>query len=258
MINHPVGPSQPQNAVVGNTVFPFGPGIYAAKMPDELIAKIMEHALSEARDDASMGLVGNIKREVWITNEFVEENLKEPLLECVQSYLNELSASGRVGPSTPFAYNMSRHDQMKGKTNAPQGDMRTDCRIVNAWVNFTSPGPDFNPPHVHNADLSCVLYLSVPDKMEVIHSDETQWKNNGKTTFLWGNPAPFCTSEFVIGKPQVGQLVLFPANLLHFVMPYSNEKDEKRVTMSANFMLESQLTQPPWQRKYDWELQNPR
>ena len=29
-----------QNAVVGNTVFPFGPGIYAAKMPDELIDRL--------------------------------------------------------------------------------------------------------------------------------------------------------------------------------------------------------------------------
>ena len=76
-----------QNAVVGNTVFPFGPGIYAAKMPDELIDKIMKHALSEGRDDAAMGLVGNIKREVWITNEFIEEHLKGvPKAKLMEKY----------------------------------------------------------------------------------------------------------------------------------------------------------------------------
>ena len=248
---------QQKAAAVGNTIFPFGPGIYANRLEEQLVQDILEHARQEQRDDAKKGLVGQLAREVWLTSEFVKEKLEKVLLWNVEQYLEECSAAGRIGPSTPFAYNVMRQRQMKeqGLDTSPAD---AECRITSAWVNFTNPGPDFNPPHVHNADLSCVLYLSVPDKMEVIHSDETQWKNNGKTTFLWGNPAPFCTSEFVIGKPQVGQLVLFPANLLHFVMPYSNEKDEKRVTMSANFMLESQLTQPPWQRKYDWELPNPR
>ena len=248
---------QQKAAAVGNTIFPFGPGIYANRLEEQLVQDILEHARQEQRDDAKKGLVGQLAREVWLTSEFVKEKLEKVLLWNVEQYLEECSAAGRIGPSTPFAYNVMRQRQMKeqGLDTSPAD---AECRITSAWVNFTNPGPDFNPPHVHNSDLSCVLYLSVPDKMEVIHSDETQWKNNGKTTFLWGNPAPFCTSEFVIGQPQVGQLIVFPANLLHFVMPYSNDKDQKRVTMSANFMLDSKCTSPPWQRKYDWELPNPR
>ena len=248
---------QQKAAAVGNTIFPFGPGIYANRLEEQLVQDILEHARQEQRDDAKKGLVGQLAREVWLTSEFVKEKLEKVLLWNVEQYLEECSAAGRIGPSTPFAYNVMRHRQMKeqGLDTSPAN---AECRITSAWVNFTKPGPDFNPPHVHNSDLSSVLYLELPDKMGSLYSGETPWQNNGLTTFLCGNAQPFSCSEFVIGKPQVGLLLIFPANLVHFVMPFMNESGEHRTTASINFQMSSEMTTPPWRRNYDWELPHPR
>ncbi len=249
-------PENAQPAVVGNTIFPFGPGIHAAFISEEDRNTILEHANSKQRDDASMGLVGNIEREVWCSEEFSQTVLTPMLAPFVQRYLNELSAAGRIGPSTPIAYNAARVNQGSDGEGA---DIHTQLRLVNAWVNFTSPGPDFNPPHIHNCDLSSILYLDVPTEMSTIFPEsETQWRNNGKTTFLSGSPQPFAINEFVVGDPSPGRFLIFPANLTHWVMPYYNKQGEKRITLSANFMLDQSVTSPPWQRKYDWESPLPK
>ena len=246
---------QQKAAAVGNTIFPFGPGIYADKLDPQLVQEII--ARSEQRDDAKRGLVGHLSREVWLTSEFVKDKLEKTLLYHVDQYIESLSAAGRIGPSTPFAYNVMRHRQMSDQgvdTDQPEAQ----CRITSAWVNFTNPGPDFNPPHVHNSDLSSVLYLELPDEMGPLYSGESPWQNNGLTSFLCGNAQPFSCSEFVIGKPQVGLLLLFPANLVHFVMPFMNKSGEHRTTAAINFQMSSELTTPPWRRNYDWELPHPR
>lgn len=238
-------------AVVGNTIFPFGPGLYAAQLSDADVATIIEHATGESREDASMGLVGNIEKEVWCQSDWIATVLHPMLAPHVEQYMNELSMSGRIGPSTPVAYNAAR---IQEGAAGPDAQVATELRVVNAWVNFTSPGPDFNPPHIHNSDLSCILYLSVPDEMETIHEgSKTPWRHNGCTQFIWGNSAPFTTNEFVIDPPTLGRLIIFPANLTHYVMPYYNKSGQKRVTLSANFQLDQSVTEQPWQRKYEWE-----
>ena len=243
-------------AIVGNTIFPFGPGIYAANLTDDDVNVILEHAKNEQRDDASMGLVGNIQKEVWCTNDFIQDVITPMLSPHVQQYMNELSMAGRIGPSTPIAYNAARIEQGAEGYDAK---LNTDLRVINAWVNFTESGPDFNPPHIHNCDLSSVLYLDVPDKMDTIHPEsQTHWRNNGLTTFQYGISAPFSVNEFVVPKPVKGFLIIFPANLTHWVMPYYNAEGQKRVTMSANFQLDQTATAAPWQRKYEWESPLPK
>ena len=245
----------PAPAVVGNTIFPFGPGLYAAQMSDAEVATIIEHATGETRDEASAGLVGNIEKEVWCGAEWTATVLQPMLSPHVQQYLNELSISGRIGPSTPVAYNAARHHD---GANGKEVEMQTELRIASAWVNFTSPGPDFNPPHIHNSDLSCILYLDLPDEMLTIHEDsKTRWRSNGCTQFMYGNAAPFSTNEFIVDPPTLGRLIIFPANLTYYVMPYYNKSGQKRVTLSANFQLEQSLTEQPWQRKYEWDEPSP-
>ena len=95
-------------AVVGNTIFPFGPGLYAAQLSDADVATIIEHATGETREDASMGLVGNIEKEVWCQSDWIDTVLHPMLAPHVEQYMNELSMSGRIGPSTPVAYNAAR------------------------------------------------------------------------------------------------------------------------------------------------------
>ena len=125
-------------AIVGNTIFPFGPGIYAANLTDDDVNVILDHAKNEQRDDASMGLVGNIQKEVWCTNDFIQDVLTPMLSPHVQQYMNELSMAGRIGPSTPIAYNAARIEQ---GAEGNEAKLNTDLRVINAWVNFTESGP---------------------------------------------------------------------------------------------------------------------
>ena len=37
--------------------------------------------------------------------------------------------------------------------------------VTASWVNFMKAG-DFNPPHTHGDDFSCVLYLKIPDLLK--------------------------------------------------------------------------------------------
>jgi hypothetical protein len=95
--------------------------------------------------------------------------------------------------------------------------------------------------------------------MDTIHPEsQTHWRNNGLTTFQYGISAPFSVNEFVVPKPVKGFLIIFPANLTHWVMPYYNAEGQKRVTMSANFQMDQTATAAPWQRKYEWESPLPK
>ena len=89
------------------------------------------------------------------------------------------------------------------------------------WVNYMESG-DYNPPHIHNEDLSFVLFLDVPDELK-----EEQKKFEGTyakpgslmLNFTQNSRPAWATTETYI-LPNTGDLIIFPALLTHSVCPF--------------------------------------
>lgn len=100
-----------------------------------------------------------------------------------------------------------------------------------AWMNANPPG-GFNAPHTHpGAHWSGVYYVSQPDvengtsgMIEFLdpRTDLPHWR-------LLKAPAFSMKKKF---RPAVGEMVLFPSYLVHWVYP--NETDEERVSIAFN------------------------
>lgn len=113
--------------------------------------------------------------------------------------------------------------------NADLSKLRMEC---DGWINVNPTGA-YNTPHDHAGFLwSGTYYVTTPDageaegasgRIEFIHS------RTGLADNLVN--APFTASKCGI-RPRPGMLLLFPANLLHWVHP--NLAVEDRVTIAFN------------------------
>ena len=97
---------------------------------------------------------------------------------------------------------------------------------------------EFNPPHAHEADLSFVLYTQVPkdlieENKKFICIDLPKGKIGGAgpggIEFISSGQG-LCAHSFF---PEVGDLFIFPADLLHWVYPF-RESEGERISVSGN------------------------
>ena len=108
--------------------------------------------------------------------------------------------------------------------------------VTASWVNFMKAG-DFNPPHTHGDDFSCVLYLKIPDLLKK-ENDSYEGRDKsgpGGIQFIYGEERIHCVTGVGL-KPEEGDMLIFPANLRHVVNPFKSKCT--RISMSANFKLQ--------------------
>lgn len=107
---------------------------------------------------------------------------------------------------------------------------RPEFVIRSMWGNINPKG-GYNFTHVHPTGwMSAVYYVSVP-------------KNSSPITFEDPRPAKLMdfqnsclvNNNHYTHQPEVGQLILFPSWLPHFVDP--NQSDEERISISFNVEL---------------------
>lgn len=115
--------------------------------------------------------------------------------------------------------------------------------VSKLWINYMKKG-EYNPPHIHKALYSFVLYLDIPEnlfKNEKVNHRATS-ALPGSITFIHGEEQPFIktTQNY---KPKSGDLFIFPANLRHFVAPFKNTEGE-RVSVSGNIDLSFNYDKP--------------
>lgn len=108
-------------------------------------------------------------------------------------------------------------------------------KIVDAWVNVSSPG-SFQEYHNHpNSHFSVAYYIKTPDMCGDIilrsHEADTDMFSLPLTEF---KPASYKTWAFC---PEVGKLIIFRSNTKHMVE--KNRSNEDRISFSANFVIES-------------------
>ena len=110
-----------------------------------------------------------------------------------------------------------------------------DIQIKNAWINHMKAG-EFNPPHIHSGDLTCVAFLKMPKDMKKENKNFSGVSGGpGCLEFRFGEACgySFRTSHFFL--PEEGDFFIFPAKLQHYVCPFYSRGE--RISMSANFNL---------------------
>jgi len=107
--------------------------------------------------------------------------------------------------------------------------------VTSTWVNFMKPG-EFNPPHIHTeCDLSCVIYLDIPNELKEENKQYlgTLYKGGpGSISFTYGEDNENAITMINI-FPEKGDFFIFPRKLKHFVFPFKS--DVERISVSSNF-----------------------
>ena len=117
--------------------------------------------------------------------------------------------------------------------------------LGNVWVNFQKKH-EFNPPHLHDGTLSFVIWLQIP----FTHKQENKMSPgrmaklplSGKFGFLIvQDHKEIRTCYLDSDKKEENTILLFPADMMHFVNPFYTS-DDLRITISANYYDKSDKT----------------
>ena len=93
-------------------------------------------------------------------------------------------------------------------------------KVESWWYNINGKG-HWNTPHTHpNSDFALVLYLTDTDNLLTLVNPHAQRKMSKQ------NSSP---------KTKKGDIIIFPSDLLHYVMP--NQRDTDRISISMNLQL---------------------
>ena len=91
---------------------------------------------------------------------------------------------------------------------------------INWWYNINSQG-NWNVPHTHpNSDFALVLYLTDSDGLLCLTNPHSQRGIDKQNT---------------AANAQKGDIVIFPSDIWHYVMP--NPREEDRISISMNLRL---------------------
>mgnify|MGYP006408975049 FL=1 len=194
---------------------PFGPSILKVNMPRGYVNLLNAQAdkilfdekLSKERD-WSHNLAGNVKKEIAINHNEIE-GFPQFLITMAHEYIKRVLPEGLSD---------------KAKVS------------FSVWVVSQVAG-DFNPIHIHDANLSGVAFLKIPPKFEEEYKKEDHHPTVGCLEFLGSVPNHFARHSYVV-KPVVGDFYLFPSWLSHQVYPFRSEGERRSMAFNVHFKLE--------------------
>jgi len=101
------------------------------------------------------------------------------------------------------------------------------------WVNFMKPG-DFNPVHTHGGNYSFVIFLDVPKQLQKEQQEfEGTSAKPGSLMFEFTQQAkPKWAMTGQAFLPSTGDMLVFPALLQHWVVPFKTKCT--RISVSGN------------------------
>jgi len=189
---------------------PFGPSILKVRMPQEYVNlfnveadRILHDEKLSKEHDWSHNLAGNVKKEIAIDPSKIK-GFPEFLVTMSDQYLS------KVLP-----------------------EWTTDAKVsFRVWVVSQYAG-DFNPVHIHDANLSGVAFLKVPPGFEEEYKKEDHHPTAGCLEFLGSIPNHFARHSYVV-KPKVGDLYIFPSWLAHQVYPFRCEGERRSMSFNVH------------------------
>ena len=107
------------------------------------------------------------------------------------------------------------------------------------WVVSQYAG-DFNPMHIHDANLSGVAFLKIPLGFDKEYEAEDHHPTAGCLEFLGSMPNHFARHSY-IAKPQVGDFYLFPSWLTHQVYPFRSEGERRSLAFNIHFTMDKPI-----------------
>ena len=111
-------------------------------------------------------------------------------------------------------------EYVEGVVSTVTVELKKNFEIIDWWYNINSEG-HWNIPHTHpNSDLALVIYLTDSD---------------GLLNFLNPHPQRKISLQNVTINAKEGDIVIFPADVMHYVMP--NLRKEDRISISMNLQL---------------------
>jgi hypothetical protein len=190
---------------------PFGPSILKVKMPQSYVNlfnaeadKILYDEELSKKYDWSHNLAGNVKKEVAIDHNKIK-GFPEFMVTMSDQYLT------KVLP-----------------------EWTTDAKVsFRVWVVSQYAG-DFNPVHIHDANLSGVAFLKVPAGFDKEYAAEDHHPTAGCLEFLGSIPNHFARHSYTV-KPEVGDFYLFPSWLAHQVYPFRCEGERRSMAFNVHF-----------------------
>ena len=187
-----------------NIINPFGPSIAKVKIPDKIIKSLNDHVdkirnnekLSE-KFDAGKTLIGNVKQEIFLSKEIIEES----------GWLSFLANSTRAWIKFCLGKNITKFN------------------INSSWV-VSQFSNEYNPIHWHNGHISGAGFLKLPTTFGKTFQKEK--KNlNGRLVLIHGSKSFMSDSKYEI-VPEVGDFYIFPHYLMHAVYPFKDTNEERR------------------------------
>ena len=197
-----------------NIYHPFGTRILKVNMPKEYVDalnaqsdKILGDEELSKKHDCSDTLAGNVKNEVIINHKEIE-GFEKFLITMSHAYV---------------------------KRAVPEGWSDKAQVSFSVWVVSQYAG-DFNPMHLHDANLSGVAFLKMPPKFEEEYAKEDHHPSVGCLEFLGSMPSHFSNHSYLV-KPEIGDLYLFPSWLPHQAYPFRSKGERRSMAFNVHFKL---------------------
>ncbi len=198
---------------------PFGPSILKTTLPQGFVNLLNAEADRILYDDElskehdwSHNLAGNVKKEVAIDQNKIP-NFPEFLITMAKQY---------------YKHTIEK-DPIEGS--------KVGFRV---WVVSQYKG-DFNPMHIHDANLSGVAFLKMPPGFDAEYAKEDHHPTAGCLEFLGSIPNHFARHSY-IAKPKVGEFYLFPSWLTHQVYPFRCEGERRSLAFNIHFTMDKPVT----------------
>ena len=186
---------------------PFGPYVMATIVPEDIRKRLLKDAKKELTSYHKR-LAGHLHTQLKYNDEttkwFYEQST--PIWQAYREGWSKWTGL------TNYSCELNAHD---------------------LWVNFMKPG-DFNPVHTHGGDYSFVIFLDVPEKIvEEQNAFEGTSAKPGSLMFEFTQQAkPKWAMTGQTYRPKTGDMIIFPALLQHWVVPFKSKCT--RISVSGN------------------------
>lgn len=190
-------------------VFQWGPCVMHIKISEDFHKELMEEATASRKKEMDFRdkLAGIIKEEYNFIN---KERFVPWISQCLGLY--------------DEAWQKFRNVKYKPED-------RPQYLLSAMWVNYMKKN-EFNPPHDHGDDLSFVIFLDVPEKLQ---KEQKEFIGNsggpGSLGFLYGEGNRQAITYQAI-KPKNRDMFIFPAWVKHYVAPFYS--DVTRISVAGN------------------------